>query len=189
MSKKTFFKIRLYSTVFVALVMWLLLIYQYYDAGVQRHYILHREDLPSFSNWWGGVLLPILTWFLVSRIQKRISTELQTPNFSANILYAFTSALLFGIILSIFFTFGYTELPLYMIIGLFICAIFLPIYRAECFLGFVAGMTFTFGGVLPILIVSVLTLIGALLHFIFRPVIRFAIVQITNLTTSKEDDI
>jgi hypothetical protein len=186
MSEKIFFKIRLYFTGIVSIAIWSLLTWDYYHGGVPSHHILHREDLPSFSNWWGGLLLPLLTWYLLYRIQKRMGSDKEKlPNIPINILYGFIGALLFGIVLSIFFTLGNEEIPFYMMIGLFTAALFFPIYRAECFLGFVIGMTFTFGGVLPIGIGSVLALIGAVLYLLIRPAILFVSTKLINLVTKK----
>lgn len=90
-------------------------------------------------------MIPSLTWYLLNRIQKRIFISSKEIRFSKTILYAFIGALLFGILLSVFFTLGNTEMPFYMVIALFFTALFLPIYKAECFPGFVMGMTFIQG--------------------------------------------
>ena len=55
-----------------------------------------------------------------------------------------------------------------MVNSIFIIALFFPIYRAECLLGFVMGMTFTFGAVLPTGIGSIFALIGAVLFLFVR---------------------
>jgi hypothetical protein len=92
-----------------------------------------------------------------------------------NILYGFAGALFFGILLSIFFTLGYSELPGYMIAGLFLLALFIPVYRAECLLGFVIGMTYTFGAVLPTAFGSVLVLVSAILYLYIRRAILYVV--------------
>jgi MFS family permease len=190
MNNKIFFKYRLYFTGFVALAIWSLLTWDYYHEGVPSHHILHREDLPSFSNWWAGLLLPLLTWFLLYRIQKRMRADKdknqRLVNIPINIVYGFIGALLFGIVLSIFFTLENEEVPFYMMMSLFVAALFLPIYRAECFLGFVIGMTFTFGGVLPIGIGSILALLGVILYLLVRPAIMFVSTKLINLVTTKK---
>jgi hypothetical protein len=190
MNEKSFFKTCVYVTGIVTLAIWSLLTWDYYHGDVPSHHILHREDLPSFSNWWAGFLLPLLTWFLLHRIQKRMGADKEKNphllNIPINILYGFIGALLFGIVLSIFFTIGNEEVPFYMMMGLFAAALFFPIYRAECFLGFVIGMTFTFGGVLPIGIGSVLALLGAVLYLLIRPAILFVSTKLINLVTTKK---
>lgn len=178
MNENTFFKIRLYITAIVSLAIWSLLAWNYFHGGVPSHSILARADMPSISNWWGAILLPLLTWFLLYRIQRRITdhpTEKPTvSNPPINIVYGFLGALLFGIVLSTFFTLGIKDIPGYMLISLFILALFLPIYRAECLLGFVIGMTFTFGAVLPTGIGTILVLIGAVLYWLVRKAIQLS---------------
>ena len=174
-----FFKVRLYFTVIVTIAIWSLLAWNHYHGGVPSHHILAREDLPEISNWWGGLLLPLLTWFLLYRIYQRlIRNNIETSKvskFFVKILYGFAGALFFGIMLSAFFIYGNSDIPGYMLQGLLLLALFFPIYRAECILGFVIGMTFTFGAVLPTGIGSILALIGAVLYLYVRPAILYVI--------------
>jgi hypothetical protein len=190
MNEKLFLKTQLYFIGIVSIAIWSLLTWDYYHGGVPSHHLLHREDLPSFSNWWAGLLLPLLTWLLFSRIKKRLDSDKEKNslllNIPLHILYGFIGALLFGIVLSIFFTLGNDEVPFYMMMGLFAASLFFPIYRAECFLGFVIGMTFTFGGVLPIGIGSILALFGAVLYLLIRPAIMFVSTKLINIVTTKK---
>ena len=176
MNEDAFFRIRIYITAIVFLAIWSLLTWNYFHGGVPSHSILAREDMPSISNWWCAVLLPSLTWSLLYRIQKRITdhpTEKQTAlKPPIGIVYRFVGALLFGIVLSIFFTLRMEEIPGYMVMSLFGLALFIPIYRAECLLGFVMGMTFTFGAVLPTGIGSIFVLIGAVLYWLVRKALK-----------------
>jgi hypothetical protein len=172
MKENTYLKIRVYFTAIVTLAIGSLLAWSHYHGGVPSHHILARADMPSISNWWGGLLLPLLTWFLLYRVARRLTRtsdeKSNTSKLPINIVYGFGGALLFGILLSTFYTLGYTDIPGYMINGLFILALFFPIYRAECLLGFVLGMTFTFGAVLPTAVGSVFALIGAVLYLLVR---------------------
>jgi hypothetical protein len=102
------------------------------------------------------------------------------------VIYGFAAALLFGIVLSAFFTFGNTEIPGYMLIGLLLLALFLPIYRAECLLGFVIGMTFTFGAVLPSGIGALLAVTGAILYLYIRRAILFITTKAWNMVSSNK---
>lgn len=190
MTEEKLFKARIYFTGTIAIAIWLLLTWNYFNGGVPSHHILQRKDLPEISNWWGGLLLPLLTWFLLYRIQKRIryanGGNDEGLNISKNIIYAFLGALCFGIFLSVFFTFGFTDIPFYMFIGLLLLSLFLPVYRAECLLGFVIGMTFTFGGVLPVGIGSILLLISILIYKGVRPAILFVASGVIKSVTSKK---
>ncbi len=78
-------------------------------------------------------------------------------------------ALLFGIVLSASFTYDYENVASVMFRGMFLLALLLPVYRAECLLGFVLGMTFTFGAVLPTAIGSMFVALSALAHLLIRP--------------------
>ena len=187
MTEKEFFKIGLYFTTIITVAIWSLLIWDYFHGGVPSHHMLQNEDLPEFSNWLGGILIPLLTWFLFYRVQKKIGNDLTVFKFSVNILYAFIAALSFSLLLSVFFTLGYSEIPFYMIVSLLVLALFLPIYKAEYFLGFVIGMTFTFGGVLSIGIISILSLIGAIIYRIVKPGLLFIIARTSYLISSKKN--
>jgi hypothetical protein len=62
-----------------------------------------------------------------------------------------------------------------MILGLFPFALFLPVYRAEYLLGFVIGMSFTFGVVLPTGVGTILGLAGVVLYLYIRPGILYVV--------------
>lgn len=144
--------------------------------------------MPSISNWWGGLLLPVLTWFLLYRAQKRLNllaAKKSMGEMKVKVAIGFGVGLLFGLLLSIFFVLGISELPGYMILSVFIGALFFPVYRAECLLGFVIGMTYTFGAVLPTAIGSMLALVGALIYLLIRPAILFVISKFNQ--SSKSD--
>lgn len=173
MNEAVLFKTRIYFSGIVTCAIWTLLAWNHYHGGVPSHHILANKDLPEISNWWGGLLLPLLTWFLLYRIQKRIirhnEENAETSTYYNHILYRFAGSLLFGVLLSVFFTFGYSDVTGYMILGLFPLAMFFPIYRAECLLGFVMGMTFTFGAVLPTGIGCIFASVSAILYLLVRP--------------------
>jgi hypothetical protein len=60
-----------------------------------------------------------------------------------------------------------------MLLSVLLLAFFVPVYRAECVLGFVIGMTFSFGAVIPTLVGSVLAILAAVLYLGVRPIIVF----------------
>lgn len=183
MSEKSLFKARLYFTGIVTFAIWSLLAWNHFHGGVPSHHILAKKDLPEISNWWGGLLLPVLTWFLTYRIQKRIMSSRENPITVTQpaVIYGFGASVLFGSLLAVFFTLGYSGIPANMMLGLLLLAFFLPIYRAECLLGFVIGMTFTFGVVLPTGVGSILALIGAVLYLYIRPAIVYVVSKVLNL--------
>jgi hypothetical protein len=166
------FKIRIYLTLLVTLFIWGLLIWDYFHGGVPSHHILAREDMPAFSNWWGGILIPVLTWFLTFRIQKRVATQ-HLNEIPKNVWLSFLAALLFGILLSVFFMLRISDLSGYMLLSVFVLALFFPLYRSEYLLGFILGLVYTFGGVLPILIGSILITGAFTIYKLIRPMIMF----------------
>ncbi len=174
-------KNRILFTVIATLLSWTHLAWDYFHGGIPTHYLLHRKDLPGISNWWGAIVIPLLTWFLLYRIKSRVNDKNmnEVPNKLNHVIYGFIGALLFGIILSFFFTIG-TDVPGYMMIGLFIISFFIPLYRAEHLLGFVLGMAYTFGAILPILIGSILLLIFIIDYGVVRAFIIYLISKITS---------
>ncbi len=191
MTEKTFYKRRLYFTGIVTIGIWSLLIWDHFHGGVPNHHIMQQEDLPEISNWWSGLILPLLTLFLTYRIQIRLirknNDKSNTIIFPLKYTYRFLFAFSFGILLSVLFTHGYSNLSGYLMYGLFLLALFFPIYRAECFLGFVIGMTFTIGAVLPTGVGAIFALIGAVLYLYVRTAIIFIVRKIILLVSPNKD--
>ncbi|MEM0576685.1 hypothetical protein [Flavobacterium polysaccharolyticum] len=186
MNSKQNLKIRLYFTATITIAIFSLLLWNYFHGGVPSHHILQRKDLPEISNGWGAILLPMLTWFLLKRMQKRIviHEDGSISNGTKNTVYAFLAALIYGMLLAVFFTFGIRDLPFYMLIGLLVIALFYPIFRSECLLGFVIGMTYTFGAILPTGIGLLFMTLGAIIHLGIRPAILFVVKKSVQLFSS-----
>ena len=73
--------------------------------------------------------------------------------------------------MAISFELGPSAVTTGLFFGLFVLAAVLPIYRIECIFGFVVGMNFTFGAVLPTLVAVVFAAVSVVLHFVFRAVL------------------
>jgi vacuolar-type H+-ATPase subunit I/STV1 len=147
--------------------------WEHLNGGVAAHHVLNRADLPAISNWWGVLLVPALTWFLVGRIQRRISKQAPyNPGLPPVVLAGFLGSLVYGAALALAFTMNYGAVT-YIFLGLFAVSLLLPTYRAEYVLGFVLGMSFTFGAVLPTVIALAVASFSGLLHFLFGAVWRF----------------
>jgi hypothetical protein len=175
MNTKKLYYYRLYFTGVVTIVIWSLLVWTHYHGGVQSHHLLHREELPSISNWWSGLLIPFLSWILLYRIQKRVLVaqfeKSLLVKLYGNIMRAFIFSLCYGILISILFTYHVASIPGYMILGILLIAFFYPVYRSECILGFVLGMSVTFGAFIPIMVACIFSLIGLLIYRFIRPVL------------------
>ena len=166
---------RLTLTALILLAEFAILAGEHFHGGVSSHHILNRADLPAISNWWGALLLPVLAWFLIGRIQRRVnvhSSETGAPSrLPSSIVAGFAGALLFSALLAASFTSGHESISSFMFQGMFVLAVLLPVYRAECLLGFVLGMTFTFGAILPTAIGSLVAAFSAVIHLVVWPVL------------------
>jgi len=167
---------RILVTGTVTLMILGLLLWTHFHGGVPSHHILQRADLPGISNWWGGLLLPALTWLLLGRVNKRLAKQHSpTPrprNDYAKVLRLFLMGLAFAIILAACFTNGYEpflENVPYLILAM---SLAVPIYYAEFMLGFVLGMTYTFGAMIPTVFALIMASIGFLLFRFVRPLIQ-----------------
>lgn len=148
-------------TMSIAMAMALLLAWQHVHGGVPAHHLLADPGLPTVSNWWGLLTLPLLAWFLLGRIEARRKAD---PAFAPRIMAAFGGALLYGAALAGLFTAGYTSVTDSMALAIFVLALFLPVYRAEFVLGFVLGMTWSFGAILPMIAAAIFAGAGAAIH-------------------------
>ncbi len=166
-------RIKILVTAFVTILILALLLFQHFNGGVPSHHILDRSDLPKISNWWGGLLLPVITWFLLSRIKNRLTKQKlltqPTGNQNSRVFRLFVLGLVFGILLAVSFVHNYKiflDNVLYILLAL---AILVPIFYAEFILGFILGMTYTFGAILPTFFMLIMAAIGFLIYRFLRP--------------------
>jgi hypothetical protein len=150
------------ATLAIAVAMALLLGWQHLHGGVPAHHLLADPTLPVLSNWWGLLTLPLLAWFLLGRIERRRKAA---PRAAHGDTAAFMGALVFGAVLPLLFTAGRHEATGTMAQSVFVIALLYPVHRAACVLGFVIGMTWTFGAVLPMIAAGVFAAGGAALYY------------------------
>lgn len=148
-------------TILVTVAICSLLAWQQFNGGVPSHSFMARKDMPSISNWWGALTLPILAWFALGNVAERIARNATTERAA---LAGFIGGALFGLVLAVSYSLGYSQVPRVQVRVLPLFALAFPIYRAEYLLGFVLALSYTFGGVLPIVIGSVFALVAAALH-------------------------
>ncbi len=147
----------------------LFILLEYFNGGVITHHLLAREDLPGISNWWGLLTIPLLTWIVMSFINKRRNKKLKLESthlkrFDIKILKSFLAALLFGVMVSVLWKFSLEGILQYFILFPVLAAVLKPTYLPEYLLGFVIGLLCTFGGILPIIIGLVLVVMCFLVH-------------------------
>lgn len=155
---------RVLITLLVGLCIWGLLIWQHFHHGVPSHHLLNRADMPAISNWWGAIILPLLTWFLVAK------TGLPKGETSVSAaLWGFIAAFSYGVVFSSAFIGGHGAILDLMLPGLLVIALFIPIYRPKYVLGMVFGMAYTFGAFLPTVFVLVFGLMSFIIFNYIRP--------------------
>lgn len=165
--------LRLYLVVFVALWEVAHLAWEQFNGGIKTHHFLAMNEMPAISNGWGLVLLPILAWFLAGSIQKRINDSINGKDSKSRVLASIVvgciASVIYGSLLSYFFTTGNETMAAYLFFGMLLMALILPIFRAEYLLGFILGMTFTFGAVLPTFIGAIVASLSGLVHLLMIP--------------------
>ena len=166
---------RLIITAVIAILILTLLLWNYFHGGVPSHHILDRKDLPEISNWWNGLWLPVLTWILLGRINSRIEKQTSADNSSnkglGNVLGRFMIGLIFGIILAVSFVHNFNPFLDNVLYILLILTFIVPLFFSEFILGFVLGMTYTFGAILPTVFIFIIAVAGFLIYRFIRPLI------------------
>jgi hypothetical protein len=140
--------------------------WEFTHGGVKTHHLLARGDLPGVSNWWGVLTLPLLGWIASRSVTDRARAGRGTVT---NAVAALSGSLLVGAALSLSFAAGYESVTSGLFYGAVVVGLVLPIYRGEYIFGFVLGMTFVFGSVLPMVAVLIAGGTSAVAHFLVRP--------------------
>lgn len=150
--------------------------WEYSHGGVPAHHLLNDPGLPAISNWWGLLVVPLLVWFLVGRIQRRAATLVQAGSrerFRTLARARFALAFLWAALLALAFTLGHPAVS-WIFFGAFAVAVIVGAWRAEYVLGFALGMSFTFGAVLPVLVATVIAACAFAAHLVAGAVLRLA---------------
>ena len=180
MNEKQLSRINGYFVGFVTLTIWSLLIWQYLHDGVPSHYLMQNPNFPELSNWWGALLLPVLSWGLLNRIKKRIvnSPAESRKLLTKQVIISLVISLIYGAMLSLSFIYGYAEISSVMFPGILFFALFFRVYREEFVLGFILSMSFVFGAVLPIIFGVLIAMASAIVYF----VVHFIWAKVKNIT-------
>jgi len=151
-----------------------LLVWELTHGGVPSHHFLDRRDMPTVSNWWMLIALPVLGWLASRSVLRRAPVD---PGALAKASAAVVGASLVGVALSIAFvtTHGHGNASSYIFFAAILSGLVLPTYRAEYVFGFVLGMAFTFGAVLPTLAALFAGVISAIFHLLIRPAFAWAV--------------
>lgn len=165
---------RLAITAIFTLAFLLFLFWEHRHDGVAIHCFLFLEDSPGLSNWWGILIIPGLVWYTLLRIQQEGNRQLTV---AGNINYGkallrFFAALIFGGLLSYFFTIE-SDLTGYLMLATFALALFVPLHFFEILVGFVVGTVATLGVVIPFLFGLILLLLYWVLYKVGQWVVGF----------------
>lgn len=180
LTKFHFFRFQIGFIVLVTLLLYSLLAWQYFHDGIPSHHFLADKTMPLVSNGWGAFVIPITTWFLLFRVKKGLFSESDTISFPRHTLIGFLSSLIFGVCLGISVVYGFKTFASNVPLVIFGLALFFPTYKAEYFLGFVLGLTYFIGGVLPVVVGSVFLLISAAIYLLIRRLILKLVKMIKN---------
>ena len=166
-------KMKLILTIAIALLIFGMILREHFNGAVVSHYLLDNKDLPKVSNWWGLLTIPVISWFTFSNLQKRNrgANDQQLP-VSKSQLYRFLGALLFAVALTVMFR-SALDLNKYLLLITFVLALFIPLYLPEFYLGFVLGMAYGFGGILPVIFGLFLLVIYAIEYKLIRRGVLF----------------
>ena len=136
-------------------------------GGIQSHHLLARADLPALSNLWGLATLPALGWLAAYFVGSRSAIS---GHAVARAVAAFVCALILGGALSTAFSLGLEDVSAGLFLAAILAGLFVPTYRAEYLFGFVIGMTWVVGPVLPVIAGTLAAMVSLLAHFVLRPV-------------------
>lgn len=128
------------------------------QGGIVSHHLLARADLPAVSNAWGLLVLPMLAAWAAGR----------WPGRHLPWLLGFALPLLLGLALSAAFTMKLPAVTEALFLLALLLALLLPAHRAETLLGFVFGMGWAFGAVLPLTVGGVIALLSWLVREMLR---------------------
>lgn len=155
-----------YVVALAALFAIAMLTWEYTHGGVVSHHFLDRRDMPTVSNWWSLAVLPLLGWLAARSARRRTAIDPRA------LLKAFAGALgafLVGVAMSVAFLTGHQQVTGDVFFAALVAGVVWPTYRAEYLFGFVLGMAFAFGAVLPTLVALIGVTISAIFHLLVRP--------------------
>lgn len=146
--------------------------WEYTHGGILRHHLLNDASLPAISNVWALLVMPMLGtlagWVVTQRTRRRSGALIPA-------MAGFLGALLGGAALSVAFVSSGEAAATQVMMALLVAAVLFPVYRAEYLFGFVMGMTFVFGPVLPALVACVPMLIAAASRLMVWPAATWAL--------------
>ena len=133
-------------------------------GGIASHHLLQRADLPGLSNAWGLLLLPALAAWAAGRLPRQPAAARDW----IPVALGFVLPLVAGAALSLAFSLQLQAMTETVFFSLLLLAVLLPAHRPESLFGFVLGMSWTFGAVLPTLVGGVIAGLSWIVRCIAR---------------------
>ncbi|MFO3706871.1 hypothetical protein ACI6Q5_18295 [Xanthomonas codiaei] len=146
--------------------------WEFLHGGVRSHHLLNRADLPTISNWWGLLVLPGLGALAGDLVSRRASGS---PDAIRYAVLGAVGAMAAGIVLSAAFVTGSESATSAVFLCIVAASLVVPAYRAEYLFGFVLGMTFVFGAVLPTLFGLLVVAASAIAWRVVYPLLAGAV--------------
>jgi hypothetical protein len=140
------------------------LAWEYFNDGIRSHHFLGDPQFPAMHNAWGVLILPLLAWIASGALEKR------GP--SRPVVIGFMGALTFGAALAFSFFMGWMTAATALFFSAFLLSLLFPVYRGECILGFVLGMTITFGPFIPTAFAIAFAAVSATVHVALLPTLK-----------------
>ncbi len=170
MNPNFFLKYKVQFTLLSAVIVLVHLLFEYQQGGVITHYFMQDGSLPGISNWWGLLSFPVLVWVVISDMERRNRIG---NSRSIIFLYRILGSVIFGVIVSYLFSMNSYILD-YLMMSIFILALFLPLYFGEYLIGFTIGTMYVFGANIPIIGGTILLLILLILYKFPRVLVNLA---------------
>ena len=121
-------------------------------GGIVTHHLMQSAALPGLSNAWGLLIVPALAAWAAGRLPRPGAARRDWRP----VALGFALPLLLGAALALAFSLQLQAVTELLFFALLLLALLLPAHRPESLLGFVLGMSWTFGAVLPLLIGGVI---------------------------------
>ncbi|MGF6419791.1 putative membrane protein YeaQ/YmgE (transglycosylase-associated protein family) [Stenotrophomonas sp. AN71] len=157
------------------------LAWEHTHGGILRHHLLNDASLPAVSNVWALVMMPLLGalagWVVVRRTRERSGAMIPA-------IAGFLGSLLAGAALSLAFVLSGEAAATQVMGALLVAAVLLPVYRAEYLFGFVVGMTFVFGPVMPTLVACVPMLIALISRRLVGPAMLWVVRRVRSVAAA-----
>ena len=165
---------------FIAVTTYILLhlLIQHFTSGVPSHYLLQDSSMPLISNWWGALILPVLTWSMCTLLNRKHGSV-----YPRHVWIKMASAGIYALAMSALFYAGYAELLSIIVLpSILVLALFFPIYGPAYVLGYVLVSSVGFGAVIPLMASLIFAVIGFIVYRGVRPALLYVLVSVKALT-------